>query len=193
MNERTLKLLEFNKIISLLAAETATKVGRQLAEQVNAKQTLSEVQKLQEETDEAVHISRMNETLPLAFVEDITGHVERCHIGGTLDPEACLQIAQLIYVGRNVKTFIESFSETVSIPHLQSLAARLHRLQFLEKAIHDTMDEHGAIYDHASTALRSIRSAIRTYESRIRERLQQLTKTKSSYLSDSIITIRNNR
>src|SRR5690625_4153030 len=34
---------------------------------------------------------------------------------------------------------------------------------------------------------------MRTYESRIRERLHELTRTKSKMLSDAIITIRNNR
>src|SRR5699024_1397736 len=55
------------------------------------------------------------------------------------------------------------------------------------------IDEHGDVVDDASQALKSIRSTIRTYETRVRERLQQLIRTKSKMLSDSIVTIRNNR
>src|SRR5699024_4736530 len=41
--------------------------------------------------------------------------------------------------------------------------------------------------------LRSIRSSIRTYESRVRDKLDSYTKSQSKMLSDAIITIRNDR
>src|SRR5699024_2406812 len=40
---------------------------------------------------------------------------------------------------------------------------------------------------------RSIRSSVRTFESRVREKLDHYTKSKASMLSDAIITIRNDR
>src|SRR5690625_4211044 len=59
--------------------------------------------------------------------------------------------------------------------------------------IHKKINEHGEVVDDASITLKSIRSSIRTKESRIRERLQQLIRSKSKMLSDGIITFRNNR
>src|SRR5699024_10754931 len=49
------------------------------------------------------------------------------------------------------------------------------------------------VMDSASVKLRSIRSSIRTYESRVRDKLDSYTKSQSKMLSDAIITIRNDR
>lgn len=193
MNERTLHVLEFDKVISLLEEKTATSVGRELVNRSFPSTDIDTVHRLQAETDEAVHIIRLNKSLPLAYVTNITEHVERSKIGGILDTEACLQIAQMIYVGRNIKMFIEQLEELDEVPHINDIVSTLFSLRHLEKDIKDKIDEHGDFFDDASSNLRSIRSAIRTYESRVRERLQHITKTKSKMLSDAIVTIRNNR
>src|SRR5699024_5769259 len=95
MNERTLEVLEFDKVISLLEEKTATTVGRELANRVKAETDIENITALQAETDEAVHIIRLNKSIPLAHVANITEYVNRSKIGGVLDTEACLQIAQM--------------------------------------------------------------------------------------------------
>src|SRR5699024_831210 len=62
-----------------------------------------------------------------------------------------------------------------------------------EKQITSAIDENGYVMDSASVKLRGIRSSIRDLESRVRERLNNVTRSKSKMLSDSIITIRNDR
>ena len=193
MNERTLHVLEFDKIISLLEEETSTDVGREVVTNVKPNTNLSEVEILQKETDEAVHIIRLNKSIPIAHVNDISEYINRSKIGATLDTEACLHIAQMIYVGRKIKLFIEQLEEAEAVPQLHEIVSTIYSLQHLEKEIKEKIDEHGEFVDDASPTLRSIRSAIRTYEARVRERLHHITKTKSKMLSDSIVTIRNNR
>ena len=193
MNERTLHVLEFDKILALLKEETSTIIGQQLVEQVKPLTTYEEVIQLQEETDEAVRILRLNHTIPLAHVENIADYIHRSKIGSILDPEACLHVAQLIYVGRNVKTFIEQLAEDERLPRLEAIVEEIVSLRHLEKEIKTKIDDHGDIYDNASSTLRSIRASIRTYETRVREKLQQITRTKSNMLSDTIVTIRNDR
>ena len=191
MNERTLHVLEFNKIIHLLTDEAATVVGRELAKSINPKTELLEVQQLQDETDEALHILRQDKTVPFSHIVDITSSVKRSEIGSVLSTEECMQIAQVLYCGRNVKQFIESLEEHV--PLLQSIMETLVPLRHLEQLISSKIDEYGDIVDDASPALKSTRQSIRTHEASIRERLNQLTKSKSAMLSDTIVTIRNNR
>src|SRR5699024_10660996 len=99
----------------------------------------------------------------------------------------------MIYVGRKIKLFIEQLEEAEAVPQLHEIVSTIYSLQHLEKEIKEKIDEHGEFVDDASPTLRSIRSAIRTYEARVRERLQQIVKTKSKMLSDTIVTIRNNR
>lgn len=66
-------------------------------------------------------------------------------------------------------------------------------LRHLEDNISRKFDDYGDIVDDASPELRSIRSSIRSYEASIRDRLNQFTRSKSAMLSDTIVTIRNQR
>ena len=191
MNERTLHVLEFHKIVELLQHEAATGVGKVLAAEISPKTEIADVQILQDETDEALHVLRQDKTVPFSHITDITNHLKRSEIGSILDIEACVDIAQVLYCGRNVKKFIEAIEENVTL--LQAIAESLVPLQHVEKAITSKIDEYGEMVDDASPALRSIRQSIRSHEASIRERLNQFTKSKSSMLSDTIVTIRNNR
>lgn len=193
MNERTLNVLEYHKILGLLEEETSTIVGRERIGQIVPETDYAAVLQLQEETDEAVRILRLNQAIPLAHVQNIEPHIKRSKLGSVLDPEAILEVAQLIYVGRHVKSFIEQLHETEPLAHLNRYAEKIVSLRHLEKGIKQKIDEHGDLYDDASPELKAIRRSIRTYETRIKEKLQQLTRTKSNMLSDTIITIRNDR
>src|SRR5699024_10062773 len=191
MNERTLNVLEFDKIIDLLIEETASSVGKAAARNLKPETDIETVQRLQDETDEALHILRLDEKVPLAQVYDISESLKRSRIGSILDTTECLHVAQTIYTGRNLKTFIEKLEE--ELPLLKEMVEAIVPLRHLEKEIKLKIDDRGDIVDNASSKLKSIRQTIRTYETKIRERLQQLTRTKSKMLSDTIVTIRNDR
>lgn len=191
MNERTLKVLEFPKIIELLKGEASTGVGKSLAAEATPKTSLADVQILQDETDEAMHVLRLNKTVPFSHIADITEHTKRSEIGSVLDIQACLEVMQVLYCGRNVINFIESMEENADL--LQAMTEELVPLRHLEDEITSKFDDYGEIVDDASQALRSVRQSIRSHEASIRERLQQFTKSKSAMLSDTIVTIRNNR
>lgn len=191
MNERTLKVLEFDKVIHLLEEEAATSVGREAASKTMPLTDINKVQVLQDETDEALQILRLNKTVPFSHLVDITESVKRSAIGSTLSTEECLQVAQTLYSGRKLKKFIEEIEE--DIPLLKEIVIDISPLHHVEKEIKIKIDDQGDVVDDASAKLKSIRQSIRSYESRIRERLQHLTRTKSKMLSDTIVTIRNNR
>lgn len=191
MNEQTLNKLEYDKVISLVKQETATSVGRSQAASIQPSVDMEAIEVLQAETDEAADILRWNKAIPFSYMEDITPSLKRSEIGGTLHPSEIVQIAQLIASGRNIKTFIEEVEN--ELPLLQGITDEITALKHLEKKITSKIDEDGNVYDDASPALRGIRQSIQYYESNIRDRLHQLTKTKSKMLSDSIITIRNQR
>lgn len=191
MNNRTLEVLEFHKIISMLQGEAATVVGKERIHSLRPKTSYSEVERLQAETDEAVLIVRLNKAIPLAHVVDITDYLHRSKIGSTLEVQACLDVAQVVYIARKIKDFIGNIE--ANVPLLKELTERIYSLRHIETEIKSKIDDHGEIVDDATPTLRTIRQSIHSYEAKIRERLQQLTKTKSKMLSDSIITIRNNR
>ncbi len=191
MNDRTFRVLEFHKIVDQLSTHAETSMGKELVTKIKPAINIDEVKHKQEETDEAAQIIRLNKVIPLGGIFDIRESLKRAHIGGVLSVSECLDIANTIYGGRQVKNFVEKLEE--DFPIIEGLAERIMALKDLEQQIKMCIDEHGHVMDSASAKLRGIRSAIRTFENRVRERLDNFTKTRSNLLSDSIITIRNDR
>src|SRR5699024_676505 len=105
------KVLEFHKIVQLLMAKTATSVGRDLANDIVPQTDMVAINVLQQETDEALTVLRLDKRVPFAHMEDITASLKRASIGSTLETEACLQVAQVIYTGRHVKKFFEGLED----------------------------------------------------------------------------------
>ncbi|MYL29120.1 MULTISPECIES: endonuclease MutS2 [Halobacillus] len=192
MNQRILHVLEYKKIIEQLNEQAASSLGKEKTAALKPSSDLDEVRQLQRETDEAGQVLRLKGHVPLGGIFDIKPSIKRTTIGGTLSPLECLDIASTIYGGRQLKRFIDDMEEP-EMPILRELAGSLVPLKELEQEIRNCIDEHGTVMDGASDKLRTIRSNIRTYESRVRDKMDSFTKSKSKMLSDSIVTIRNER
>lgn len=192
MNERVLKTLEFHRLAEMVRDQAETSIGKDLASKVRPKSSLEKVEELQAQTDEAVQIFRLNKVIPLGGISDIRPSVKRSAIGSILAADEVLRIGDTLYGGRQAKSFLEQV-EDLEIPILQSAASNIIAIRDLEQHINSCIDDHGHIMDGASSALRSIRSSIRTYESSVRSKLESYTRSNSKMLSDAIITIRNDR
>ncbi|MBP2077394.1 endonuclease MutS2 [Oceanobacillus polygoni] len=194
MNERILRVLEFKKIIENLSTHAATTLGKGLVSQLKPATELEQVIELQDETDEVTQIVRLNKAIPLGGITDIRSSIKRSAIGGVLSTEECLDVANTIYGGRQVKLFVDNLDlEEKELPILEGLVEQITPLRELEMEIKNCIDDRGYVMDSASASLRSIRTSIRTFENRIREKLESYTRNNSNLLSDAIITIRNDR
>ncbi|HZG70592.1 MAG TPA: endonuclease MutS2 [Chondromyces sp.] len=197
MNNKVLTTLEFHKIKQLLAEHASSSLGREMAEKLMPSSTYEEVVRLQEETDEAARALRMRGHAPLSGIYDIRAHVKRSQIGGMLNGTEFVQIASTIHAGRMMKNFITDLVEEreMTLPILAEKEEALPVLTGLEHKIKHTVDENGSVLDSASDTLRHIRSQLRGNEGRIREKLESLIRGRNAQkmLSDSIVTIRNDR
>ncbi len=192
MNDRIYHVLEYKKIIEQLAEQATSSLGKEQAKKLKPSTEVEQVRKWQKDTDEAAHIYRLKGHVPLGGISDIRPSIKRASIGGMLQPEECMDVASTIYGGKQMKKFIEEI-EDVEIPILLELVEQIVPLNELERSIKNCIDEHGKVLDGASDKLRTLRSRIRTFEGRIRDKLEGWTKSKSKMLSDAIITIRNDR
>ncbi|RYG74861.1 endonuclease MutS2 [Lentibacillus lipolyticus] len=191
MNEQIFETLEFDKIINQLKSRAATLAGKELASGLKPTSDIEKVNEMQAETDEARQIFRLNMDVPLGGIADIRGSVKRSVIGGTLTAEECLDVSNTLYAVRRVTSFFDELEEP--LPLLREFSRQLVTMRNLETSINSCIDDNGRIMDSASVKLRGIRSSIRTNESKVRDKLDNYTKSKSKMLSDAIITIRNER
>ncbi|HWJ77820.1 MAG TPA: endonuclease MutS2 [Niallia sp.] len=195
MQERVLKTLEFDKIKAQLSEHVSSSLGRDKAENLVPSTDYNEVVQWQEETDEAAKVYRMRGSIPLDGIYDIRAHVKRSSIGGMLSPIELTHIASTVHVSRQMKRFIEEFHEDESIPNLYTLTEGIEVLSEVEEQIKMAIDDQGAVLDSASDTLRTLRNQLRRNESRVREKLESMIRSSNAQkmLSDSIITIRNDR
>ncbi|MDL4840623.1 endonuclease MutS2 [Aquibacillus rhizosphaerae] len=192
MNQRIFHVLEYNKIVEMLNGQASSSLGKEKTRSIKPSTNLSEVIEWQEQTDEAAHVLRLKGNVPLGGIFDIKPSIKRSVIGGLLNAHECLDVASTIYGGKQIKYFIEAMEEP-EMPILRDLIEQIVPLNELERQIKSCIDDNGHVMDGASDKLRTIRSKIRTNESRVRDKLDGYTKTKSKMLSDAIVTIRNDR
>lgn len=192
MNERTIRALEFNKILErvksyAMSEKTKSKISPKLFET-----SVIEVKENLAETDDILTILR-HQHLEMAGISDMKGYVKRAQIGSVLTVDEFLKIKSNLYRKDTLIRVIESFKENeIDLESIERYTSQLPEDKALYKEITSTIDESGVL-DHASNELLKIRRQITREESSIRTRLNDILRKSSKHLSDSIITMRNNR
>lgn len=195
--ERALKTLEYEKIIEQVANYCTNSIGKSTIEQLKPETTLEEVNRLLDEMDEGLAILRLRSNVPLGGIFDIRPSARRAQIGGVLSPSELMEISSTIRASRIFREFIEEImiDEDLEIPYFEDKKEQLPILTGLQHEINSCIDDNAHVTDSASSTLRTIRQQLRMQEGRVRERLASLTRgtNAAKMLSDSIITIRNDR
>lgn len=195
--ERALRTLEYYKIREEVSNYCTSSIGKSHIDNLIPSVDFIEVTKLLEEMDEGMSILRLRGNVPMGGMTDIRPHAKRAQIGGMLSPTELMEIASTIRASKILRQFLENVaeSEDVKIPHFLQKKEDIPILTALEHEINDCVDENGSVLDSASSTLRSIRQQLRIQVSRVREKLESYTRgaNAAKMLSDSIITIRNDR
>ncbi|MBU9672946.1 endonuclease MutS2 [Planococcus sp. CP5-4] len=195
--ERALRTLEFYKIREEVAAFCTSSLGKDLVKELLPSTDIAEVNRLLEEMDEAAQLLRIKNNVPMGGISDIRPHAKRAQIGGSLSPVELMEVSSTIRASRILRHFLEAIDaeEDIDIPHFMEKKESMPILTQLEHDINACIDDNGTVVDSASSELRSIRQSLRAQESRVREKLESLIRGRnaSKMLSDSIVTIRNDR
>lgn len=195
--ERALKTLEFYKIRDEVARYCTSSLGKNHIDKLVPSIEITEVEQLLAEMDEAAQVLRVKNNVPMGGIFDVRMHARRAQIGGALSPVELMEVASTIRASRILRQFFEAIREEgdIQIPLLLEKKESMPILTQLEHDINACIDDNGGVLDSASPALRTIRQQLRSQESRVRERLESLVRGKnaSKMLSDSIVTIRNDR
>lgn len=194
MNSKIIKTLEFDKIRQQLAQHAATENGKQRLLALEPLTTLADVQRKQDETDDGRKVLRLKGGIPVPRLKDIGMPLKRLQIGGALNGKEIAQIGRVLTTTKDVLTFFEWFHEhEVDFFYLYAIVEGLVDLPDLRKRIAISVSDDGDILSDASPELRRIRQAIKTSEAAIRTKLDELIRSKANYLSDALVTIRNDR
>ena len=166
MDRKSLRVLEYNKIIDLLATKASSSLGLKYIEELTPKPDYKEVKDMLEETSEAQGILIKRGHVNLGGIQDISDSVKRAEIGAVLDPGSLLKISDNLRAARNLKrSLTPSEEEDFNYPMIQSLSNALYIYRDIEEEINNAIISEVEISDNASPTLRSIRRGISAKES----------------------------
>lgn len=179
----------------MLRHHTSTSLGDRVAEEIRPSSSLEEVKRRLQATDEAFAVDRLKGGAPFGGIRDVEGSVKRARLGGMLNPSELLDIAGTLSGGRRLRRFLQGVHEDHPIPLLDDLSGLLVEHRPLEQSIAAAIDDNAYVMDAASPELGRVRAELRTGETRIRERLEQMLRSSSTQkmLQEALITIRNDR
>lgn len=195
MNERTLRVLEFPKVLERLAGHTSFSAGHELAVALRPSTDIDEVQARLDTTDEARRLLERQPELTLGGARDIREAVRLATMGVALDPNMFLNIATTLNSSRVLRRAVIKQGQGGGFYYLGLVAQRLVDLPLVESAIEQTIGPDGTVLDSASPALRRIRNDIRVAHGRLLEKLNSILGS-SQYqpaIQESIITMREGR
>lgn len=195
MNDKALKTLEYDKIISRLETYASSPMGKKCCTTLLPSSDYSEIITAQEETRDA--LSRLYKTGFLSFqgLTDIRPHLRLLDIDSTLTAGELLEIARLLSITAQVKEFGDTEEETMAFDSLHPYFDLLEPLEFLHQRITSCILSADEISDDASSALRDIRKEIKQTNIAIHNKLASIINSQSNrtILQDALITMRNGR
>ena len=104
MQKKTLKILEFDKIIDLLTERAMTAPGRERCAALLPETELNKVEAAQAETDDMVHLLLEKSDLPLGGISDIKPSVRRASADAVLSTGELMKIGAFLRSVQRVKS-----------------------------------------------------------------------------------------
>ncbi|MFQ3846614.1 endonuclease MutS2 [Staphylococcus shinii] len=197
MRQKSLDVLEFDKIKLLVENEAISDLGKEKVIAMTPATDFNTVEFQMNETDEIAQIYNKHRMPSLSGLAKVSAFIHRASIGGVLNVSELNVIKRLIQIQNQYKTFYNNLiseEETINYPILNDRMEQLPILTTLYQSIHEKCDAYD-LYDNASYELQGIRSKISSTTQRIKQNLDKIVKSQSNQkkLSDAIVTVRNER
>ena len=188
------KLLEFDKILSLLQEEATLKKSKDEIMEGELSCDINFINNNLNLVDEAVVLKNRMGSLPIHFSDDIGLYLVKVSKAGVLDEHELACIGNFLDTIRDLYVYIEKLDNyKIDSPLFTSIVKGVVYPKELNLRIKDIITPYGEIKDSASSTLKDIRKRIKDADSAIKSKLQEFISKNSDKLSQAIVTMRNDR
>lgn len=194
MLEKTLKALEFNKILAEIASKASSVPAREAIMEIRPYNDQNYIEELLDEVAEADKIAFEYATnLSFAF-DDISAILDKAEVMSVLTMGELLRVSKMLRVAYSVKNSIAKVPDD-SLTRIKRIAASVYTDKELEESIESAIISDTEMHDRASEELRSIRIRIRKTGEQIKSKLYTYITSPmyAKYLQDNIVTVRGDR
>ncbi len=194
MNEKSLRILEYNKIIEMLSSKAHSKAGKLLCDGLKPIDNLNKVISSLQNTDDALKRLLRNGNISFAGNKDIRQSLLRLKKGSSLNALELLLICDLLEASSRVKSYLKKEHPDDEDDSLDKYYAMLEPLTKHSLEIRRCIISEDEIADDASSELKAIRRHIKGTNDKIHSELTRMVNTTyRTYLQDAVITMRDGR
>lgn len=195
MNKRSLRILEYNKIIDMLIPYAGSSMGQRLCRRLKPSVEQTEILRLQEETRDALARLYKQGSVSFSGVIDVGMSLKRLEVGATLSPSELLDIARLLDNTLSVRQYGVSEEEGHEPDCLDARFLDLMPLEHISRELRRCILSADEIADDASSELKTLRRSKKQMNDKIHTQLSNIVNAQNNQtlLQDSIITMRNGR
>ena len=195
MNNKTLKVLEFDKVINKLDGFAASSLGKSYVKNLMPSCDFDTVQYRLKETTDGVNFILKLGYPALGGIKDIRNSLKRANMNGMLNCKELLEIADTLRVSRTLTLYLNKDREILGDNILLNIIENLYTNKRVEDNIFFAIKNEESLNDNASRELYSIRRQKTSSQILIKNKLQELVKDAryTKYMRDAIVTIRDGR
>lgn len=196
MIQRTIKSLEYDKIIEMLRNRTETSLGKKEIENVKIETDIEKINLMQDETEEAYQIIVKRGKAPFGGITDIERDFLLSKKEGVLSSKSVFKVGEGLRGFRILKNFLSRNNEKdLFFTLLKNRSEGLLTDKELETEIEQAIIGEEEISDNASVELRNIRRHIKNQNEKMRNKLNSIINSSQyqKYLQDNVITMREGR
>lgn len=193
MREKTLRILEYNKILTKLEEQAGSEMAKKVVSGLRPFHEIPVIRDMLMETTEAVRLILHKGPLPLGGFYDIEDSLHRARKGGSLTMKQLLQIHFNLSLARRVTTFLKS--DLPPLPVIQSIGEVIAVHKNLEDEIDRCILSEDEMADNASPELKQIRRAILRQNDALKSKINHIINSAENrtMLQDAIVTVRDGR
>lgn len=194
MNEKAIRILEYDKIIHLLAEKATSAPGKELCKILKPMTELHKIEEAQTQTADAFSRLIKGDRANFSGNKDISYSIKALEIGSALSAAELLKISASLACAARAKAFSRTEHDDEVEDSLQKFFANLEPLTPLQNEINRCILSEEEIADDASPTLKHIRRSINLTNEKIHSQLTNMVNgSVRTYLQDAVITMRNNR
>jgi DNA mismatch repair protein MutS2 len=193
MDEKSLEILEFPQIISILAGYTSFSASRELALKLKPLTDFDRVALLLRQSAAARQLIADDPGFSIGGVSDIREAARIASLEGILEPKSLVEVQQTLAAMRQTRSYLHGMAE--ELPLLWDIVQDVTELRQVEKEIARSISPSGEVLDRASGDLTAIRRQLREEREHLWQRLEAIISSPRGrkIIQEPIITEREGR
>ncbi|WP_240403600.1 endonuclease MutS2 [Lactobacillus jensenii] len=194
MNHKILKILEYPRITEKLAQEAVTDTAKKQAQDLQPSDNSAQVRLMLSQTRAVANLLRIRGQLPIVNFKPLEGSLKRLKVKASLNAEELANILLILTLAKEINDFIEKNEDAeLDLSAIDKILQDLQLPAELLSELKHSIDFDGSVLDSASTELARLRHDLAANEEEIKNKMTALTKSASKYLSEGLVTIRDDR